>query len=167
MKQNVLRFQQMHKKLQTFGYKLTPQRIAIVKILSERTDHPKPEDIYEELQKDFPTTSTATVYKTLAILKELKEVLEIQYSHESNRYDGFNPQPHPHIYCNQCKEISDLYFNGFSDLQDIITTQTGYQIEQFKLDVTGVCPECQKNRTSVNELKTQFKEGTRKCLKKV
>ncbi|MBF0451957.1 MAG: transcriptional repressor [Candidatus Magnetomorum sp.] len=144
MKQTTRRFQQMYEKLKKFHYKLTPQRIAILKILSERFDHPRPEDIYDDLQQQLPTTSPATVYKTLTVLKKLKEVLEIQYSHESNRYDAVNPFPHPHIFCTACQKITDLDFSEYDILQKKIALQTGYHVETVCLEVAGVCPDCQK-----------------------
>ena len=36
-------------------------------------------------------TSLATVYKTVTLLKELDEVMELGFGEGSNRYDGNNP----------------------------------------------------------------------------
>jgi Fur family peroxide stress response transcriptional regulator len=143
------RFEQMCKKLKVVGYKLTPQRMVILKILSERTDHPNPESIYAALKMKLPTTSPATVYKTLAVLKKLNEVLEIQYSNESNRYDGVNPKPHPHIYCTQCKKFSDLDLLPYDGLFIEIEQQTGYQIHTMNLSIEGICPNCQSRLDAI------------------
>ena len=51
--------------------------------------------------------SHATVYKTLALLKEIGQVLEIDLRDDSH-YDGNRPQPHPHLICTECKAISDV-----------------------------------------------------------
>ena len=56
----------------------------------------------EKVKKVFPTTSLATVYKTVALLKELNEVLELGFPEGSNRYDGNKPYPHPHLICTKC-----------------------------------------------------------------
>ncbi|MGC9966727.1 MAG: hypothetical protein ABSE08_15085 [Syntrophobacteraceae bacterium] len=37
------------------------------------------------------------MYKTLAVLKTIGEVLELEFSNDYNRYDGKNPVPHPHL----------------------------------------------------------------------
>ena len=144
MNKSDIRYNQMFEKFKLGGYKLTPQRIAILKILSQRYDHPRPEDIYEELKKNFPTTSPATVYKTLLVLKDLKEVFVIQYNQNSNRYDGVNPEPHPHICCKFCNEIIDVDNSVFNHLKEEITDLSGYIIEDIKLEMTGICPKCQK-----------------------
>jgi len=137
------RFEQMSYKLKSAGYKLTPQRVIILQILSQRQDHPNPDSIYATLKKQLPTTSPATIYKTLAVLKNLKEVLEIQYSKESNRYDGYNPIPHPHIHCIKCKKLSDLNLFVFDQLSEEVQKQTGYQVHSLNLLIDGICPECQ------------------------
>ena len=137
------RYNQMCKKLKQAGYKLTPQRLTILKILSERKDHPNPDSIYEAIQKKLPTTSPATVYKTLIVLKKLNEVLEIQYSNESNRYDGINPFPHPHIYCKKCKKFSDLDLLAYNELLEDVKMKTGFEIHSLNLLIEGICPYCQ------------------------
>ena len=57
--------------------------------------------------QNLPTTSLATVYKTVALIKELGEVLELAFGDGSNRYDGNKPYPHPHVVCIKCKTIID------------------------------------------------------------
>jgi Fur family peroxide stress response transcriptional regulator len=142
-KNSTRRYEQMCHKLKEVGYKLTPQRLTILKIMSERTDHPNPDTIYSALKMQLPTTSPATVYKTLAILKKLNEVLEIQYSNERNRYDGINPLPHPHISCIKCHNFSDLNLMAYENLLEKMERQTGYKIHSMNLLIEGVCPDCQ------------------------
>jgi Fur family peroxide stress response transcriptional regulator len=138
-------------KLKSKQYKLTPQRMSILKILSERTDHPNSDTIYIALKKDLPTTSPATVYKTLGVLKNLNEVLEIPYGNESNRYDGVNPNPHPHIYCKKCRIFSDLTLLKYDQLLQEVKKQTGYEIHSLNLLIEGICPDCQKISKEISE----------------
>lgn len=57
--------------------RLTPQRVAIIRLLAESDGYPSAAHLYEQIKEQFPTTSPATVYKTLAVLKEMGEVLEL------------------------------------------------------------------------------------------
>jgi len=52
------------------GRRITPQRLAILRMLTESEKHPSAEQLHQAILKDFPTTSLATVYKTLHLLKE-------------------------------------------------------------------------------------------------
>jgi Fur family transcriptional regulator, peroxide stress response regulator len=47
--------------------------------LVQSQDHPNVEAIFEQLKKDFPTMSLATVYRNVMLLKSLGEVLEIGF----------------------------------------------------------------------------------------
>ena len=82
------RFQQLIAKLKARNYRLTPQRTALLRLLAASEGHPSASHLYEQIKAQFPTTSPATVYKTLNLLKEMGEVLELGFSNDDNRYDG-------------------------------------------------------------------------------
>ena len=130
-------------KLRQNNHKLTPQRLAIVKVLVESEAHPSVEAIYETLQPQFPTMSLATVYRTVMLIKSLSEVLELGFADGSNRYDGNKPYPHPHLVCVQCKRIIDPKLSGFEDLTREVASASGFEILTHRLDFFGVCPQCQ------------------------
>jgi Fur family peroxide stress response transcriptional regulator len=125
-------------------YRITPQRLAILKILAESTDHPDVEHIFERVKHTFPTTSMATVYKTIVVLKELGEVLEIGFSDGSNRYDANTPYPHPHLICTECKKILDPDLDTLKGVTEELSKDTGFRIVSHRLDFFGICPECQR-----------------------
>ena len=104
---------------------------------------PSVEEIYKEVMKLFPTTSLATVYKTITLLKELNEVLELGFPDGSNRYDGSKPYPHPHAICTKCKKILDPEISSVHELSEEMKQKTGFVISSHRLDFFGLCPECQ------------------------
>ncbi len=87
------RLEQIIKALRDRGYRLTPQRLAMLKIIAASLGHPDAEQIYERMQAGFPTTSLATIYKTLALLKEMGEVLELNFATVGSHYDGKKTVP--------------------------------------------------------------------------
>ncbi len=82
------RLKQMLSRLKERSFRLTPQRMAVLEILASSETHPTVAEIFEEVREKFPTTSLATVYKTVILLKELGEILELGFPDGSNRYDG-------------------------------------------------------------------------------
>ena len=64
-----LRLNQIIDRLKENQRRITPQRMAVLKILAESEGHPSVEKIYEKVKKQFPTTSLATVYKSVAVIK--------------------------------------------------------------------------------------------------
>jgi Fur family peroxide stress response transcriptional regulator len=137
------RFEELVTKLREQDYRLTPQRIALLRLLASSADHPSAGNLYEKIQAQFPTTSPATVYKTLALLKEMGEVLEMGFSDGDNRYDGNNPAPHPHLICISCHTITDSDLDVRQDLIQDIAERYRYQIISHRLDFFGLCPKCQ------------------------
>jgi Fur family peroxide stress response transcriptional regulator len=137
------RLDEMITSLKEQGHRLTPQRMAVLKILAVSEGHPSVEQIYERVKVDFPMTSLATIYKTVTLLKEMGEVLELGFSDDSNHYDGHKPYPHPHLICTQCKNIVDPEVATLSGLRQEVADVSGYQIVSHRLDFFGICPQCQ------------------------
>jgi len=131
-------------KLKGRDFRLTPQRLAILSILAASEDHPSVDEIYTEVRRKFPTTSIATVYKTIALLKELNEVLELGFPDGSNRYDGNRPYPHPHAICVKCRKILDPEISSVDQLSEEMKQKTGFAISYHRLDFFGLCRECQQ-----------------------
>ena len=138
------RTEHMVSKLKEKGHRITPQRLAILRMLAESNGHPSVEDIFQRVQVNFPTTSLATIYKTISVMKELGEVLELEFSSDHNRYDGHKPYPHPHLICVKCKKIVDPELNSLEDMTQELVSDTGYKILGHRLDFYGICSECQK-----------------------
>jgi Fur family transcriptional regulator, peroxide stress response regulator len=136
------RFDTIIGKLRDSGHKITPQRLAIVKILAESQGHPSAENIYERIRKDFPTTSLATVYRTILAIKSLGEVLEIGFPDGGNRYDGSKPYPHPHVICIQCKKIVDPDLDSLDDMTKEVESGTHFKVLSHRLDFFGICGDC-------------------------
>ena len=137
------RLDQMLSKLKDHDFRITPQRLAVLKVLAASDGHPSVERIYDTVRVQFPTTSIATIYKTVALLKQENEVIEISFPDGSNRYDGNKPYPHPHLICTRCKKIIDPDLSSLEELAKEVTKETGFQITTHRLDFFGLCRECQ------------------------
>ena len=141
-----IRFRHLADRVRQCGGRLTPQRVAILRILAASEGHPSVEQIYEQIQDDFPTTGMATIYKTIALLKEMDEVLELGFADGSSRYDGARPAPHPHLICVRCGEILDLDVPALDELVAQVAAQltetVEYDVHSHRLDLYGLCKTC-------------------------
>jgi Fur family peroxide stress response transcriptional regulator len=138
------RLDQMVDRLKAKGLRLTPQRLAILRLLAVSEGHPSIDEIYDRMKAEFPTMSIATVYKTMALLKELGEVLELAFPGGVNRYDGSKPYPHPHMICLKCRKIMDPELGSLEPLIQAAGNETGFRILSHRLDFFGLCPKCQR-----------------------
>ena len=136
------RSETMIQKLRNSGHKITPQRLAIVKILAKSEDHPTVENIHAQITKDFPTMSLATVYRNILLIKSLGEVLELGFPDGSNRYDGNKPYPHPHVVCIKCKKIVDPDLDILDEMTNEVAMETNFKILNHRLDFFGICRDC-------------------------
>jgi len=138
------RLDELITRLKGRGHRLTPQRMAVLRILAASEEHPSVEQIYECVKADFPMTSLATIYKTMTLLKGMGEVLELGFSDGGNRYDGIRPYPHPHLICTKCRNIVDPEVPTLSELPQEVARSTGYRLVSHRLDFFGICPQCQE-----------------------
>ena len=137
------RVQELVAGLRAKGHRLTPQRLAVLRVLAESTDHPSVEQIYDKVRRQHPMISRATVYKTVETLKGMGQVLELEFSGAGNRYDGRRVEPHPHLVCRGCGRIQDLELPGLMREATEVAQKTGYELLGHRLDFYGLCPECQ------------------------
>jgi Fur family peroxide stress response transcriptional regulator len=143
MTDSQIRFEQLIAKLRESEYRLTPQRVELIRLIAASEGHPSAARLYEQIKVQFPTMSLATVYKTLDLLKELGEVLEIGLRDDSH-YDGNKPYPHPHLICTKCQKIMDGELDtAVENIVQEVEKNFGFQIVKHQLDFYGICPDCQ------------------------
>jgi Fur family peroxide stress response transcriptional regulator len=143
MTDTTVRFNEMIAALKEKGFRLTPQRMALVHLIASSEGHPSAAQLYERIQHQFPTMSQATVYKTLVLLKEMGQVLEIDM-HDDSHYDGNRIEPHPHLICVKCGKIMDGEADFLQSEIRKLETATGYTILHSQVSFFGLCPDCKE-----------------------
>jgi Fur family peroxide stress response transcriptional regulator len=136
-----LRFNQLIAALKQRDFRLTPQRVELVRLIAVSEGHPSASQLYAKIKRQFPTMSQATVYKTLTLLKEMDQVLEIDLRTDSH-YDGNRPEPHPHLICINCNQIIDGEVALDQASLRTLEQSTGYKILRPQISLYGLCPDC-------------------------
>jgi Fur family peroxide stress response transcriptional regulator len=127
-------------RLRDQGYRLTPQRMAILKAVASNDSHPTAEEIYRRVAADFPMISLATVYKTLNVLEELGEVIVLQIDGRAH-YER-DVIPHPHLICVECGSIVDLPPETQAEMSEEALAGTGFHALRCSVKIYGLCPRC-------------------------
>lgn len=125
--------------------RVTPQRLAVFKILEENGSHMTAELIYEELRKQYPSVSLATVYSTLEVFKEQGLIAEIRIDFDRSCFEA-RVEPHHHFFCRKCAQIYDIDIPPCSTLEK--RQIDGNLIEYFQGYFYGVCKLCQKTNNN-------------------
>jgi Fur family transcriptional regulator, peroxide stress response regulator len=129
--------------LQQARMRLTPQRMAICKLLTESDEHPSAAMIYEELRPQFPSLSLATVYNTLEALVNLGAVNVLGHAGDDHVHYDADLEPHVNLACISCHRIMDIPSEHIQHLRSEITRTSGYKLLGSRVLYYGLCPECQ------------------------
>ena len=122
-------------------YKMTPQRRAIIEIVTQCTSlHPTAEQIHERVIEQMPDVSLATVYNTLGKLVEIGQVIELNLGQNTRRYDLARHE-HIHVVCLGCSKIEDEMVD-LDRLKTVLHADNGFQVLRHDVTVYGYCEDC-------------------------
>lgn len=133
--------------LKDSGVRITPQRHAILEYLISSMTHPTADEIYKALEGRFPNMSVATVYNNLRVFREVGLVKELTYGDASSRFD-FVTHEHYHIICEECGKMVDFQYPGLDEIEQFAAHVSGYKVSHHRLEVYGLCPECENNKVN-------------------
>jgi len=134
--------------LRRAGFKMTPQRTAIVQQFAIDESHPTAQALFERLRPSFPSMSFATVYNTLDALARagLSSTLRLG---TAARFDP-NTSPHHHAVCEICGAIADVPFAhaertpGVTDGGEaaVAAVSPGFTVRTVERIYRGACASC-------------------------
>ncbi len=123
--------------------RMTNQREMILKELKLSKEHLSADELYERIKKRMPRISLATVYRNLEILSEAGIVAKLEVGGRQKRFD-YDVENHDHIYCVNCNRVDNLTLDQKPIHDPSMIHSDGYTITGCRLEVSGLCPECQK-----------------------
>lgn len=132
---------QLTQKLRSRGYRMTPQRLAILQALHDG-GHLSPTQIYERVHQTGLTETT--VYRTLEFLagNGMVNPAQVGGGHLTYELAGHN---HHHMVCRECGAHLDLEPDLLDGAISRLELQTGFQIDAGHLTFFGLCPKCKPN----------------------
>lgn len=137
--------------LRQHGYKLTPQRRAVLEVITGSDDHLTPGAIYERVQKNHPTIGLVTIYRVLEILTALNLICRVHTEDGCRSYLLRRPSGHHHhILCTSCGRVDVFIKCDLGELQRRLSEKSGFKIQDHLLQFNGVCRECQQKARGSN-----------------
>jgi Fur family transcriptional regulator, ferric uptake regulator len=127
--------------LRARGYRMTPQRLAILQVLHEG-GHLSPGQVYERIRNTGMTETT--VYRTLEFLAEngVANPSQVGGGHLTYELVGHH---HHHLVCRVCGAQVNLEPDLFQPAISQLELLTGYKIDAGHLTFFGLCPNCNSN----------------------
>ncbi len=130
--------------LRQYGYKLTPQRRAVISAITSSQDHLTPITIYKKVHQDYPNIGLVTIYRTLEILAKLELICEMHGGGFCRSYTTSAPEHHHHLICSNCGLVIDFTDHDISELERTLSKEKGFRIDSHLLEFLGLCQACQK-----------------------
>lgn len=124
--------------------RMTNQREIILQELLKSKQHLTADELYDIVKKIMPRISLATVYRNLEILSEAGIIGKLEISGRQKRFD-YDPGDHDHIYCAVCHRVDNLEVEHQGLESKDIGAMSGYSVTGYRLEIIGICPECQKS----------------------
>ncbi len=132
------------------GYKLTPQRRAIVDmIINNEGKHLTVEEIYELVKNDCPEIGLATVYRTVQLLEEIGVVSKLNLNDGCSRYEiihEYENHQHHHLVCTNCEKVIEVEDDLLEVLEHKIEEKYNFKIKNHSVKFYGICSDCSQNK---------------------
>lgn len=121
----------------------TIQRAIVLETVNKLKCHATADGVYNEIIKEHPTISKATVYRNLNLLSEMGEIRRLEIPGSADRFDHITGN-HCHAKCKVCGRVFDMDMEFVSGLESGIRDTHGFDFTGYDIIFHGVCPECQK-----------------------
>lgn len=127
--------------LQLKGLRRTTQRDVIIRAAFGTDAHFTAEELWEMSRKIDPTTSRATLYRTLSLLVESGLLREIDLGRDQKCYDpNFVDSPHHnHLICTDCQSVFEFEDTHLEVLEDCIARRMGFSPSNKGVRVEASC----------------------------
>ena len=125
----------------TRGYRVTPQRQAIFRLLHGNGSHPTVEALYEAAAADMPTISLKTVYQTVHDLEALGELRVLDLGTGSVRVDPNVDGEHHHLVCTKCGSVRDVPVS-FDGVRLPPRLRRDFTVDAVEVIFRGRCGDC-------------------------
>lgn len=127
--------QEMTKALRDTGVRVTRQREALLKVLTEADDHPDAAELHRRAKTLDDSVSLATVYRTLSVLEREGVVQRLSFENGGARFEVTDAPHHDHIVDLDTGQITEFRSDKIEQLQREIAAEMGFEIVHHRLEL--------------------------------
>ena len=146
-------------RLRQRGFKVTAQRLAVMRALSGRP-HLTADEVVEVVRADIGTISRRAVYDAVTVLADMGLLRRIQPAGSAARYEDRVGDNHHHLICRTCGRMVDVDCATGAAPCLTAADDEGYAIDEAEVVFWGRCPDCvtAERPTATSHLKEPAKE---------
>ncbi len=131
--------------LATKNQRLTQERKTIVEEVFATHEHFDAEQLVDRLAsvRAGRRVSRASVYRTLSLLEEAGMLRKVTRANGRDVYEHDYGYPkHDHMICEKCRKLIEFPAEEIAEILDRVTAQHGFRMTGHRLEVFGVCRQC-------------------------
>src|SRR5437763_7719649 len=129
------------------GLRASRQRDLIVDTFFGATGHLSVDELLSKVEERDENIGAATVYRTMKILTDAGLASARHFEDGQTRYEAaIGRHHHDHLICTSCHQIIEFENERIEELQDMVARHHGFQVTRHKLELYGLCKDCQGHR---------------------
>ena len=128
--------QDILKKCQAAGLRMTSQRMVIAQLIEDADDHPDVETIYRRASEVDSSISLATIYRTVAVLEEAGVIEKLDIGDGRARYEA-SGEHHEHLVDVDTGDIYEFHHAELEALKEKIANDMGFELVGHRLELYG------------------------------
>lgn len=132
------------------GLKMTEQRRVIARVLSESTDHPDVEMVYQRAVERDSRISIATVYRTVKLFEEASILERHDFGDGRARYEERPEEHHDHLIDVKTGKVIEFTNEEIERLQTEVAKTLGYRLVDHRLELYGVRLSAEESKDEGN-----------------
>ena len=125
------------------GFRMTPQRQAIVTEVMRTEGHISATAIAAKVQARMPGVTPSTIYRTLDVLEDVG-IISHSHLERGAEYHRAGQDGHVHLTCSGCGAEDDLSLEEAQSLGRLIAKHHGFRPDLTHFAISGLCRSCQK-----------------------
>lgn len=132
--------------------KSSKRRDLIVDFIMQTKGHFTIDDIYPQMLKIDRSIGIATVYRTLRLLVDSGILREHSFGEKRGYFEllPLHTPLHDHLICTDCGKIMEFQCQSIEQEKRRIAQQYQFSIRTHKLEIFGICAQCQQQKNSLN-----------------
>ncbi len=136
--------QQLRSALRATGRRLTGQRQLLLEVIQEHGGHLDAHELYRLASQRDPRLNLSTVYRNVALLRDLGLVDELHLGEDHHHYELKTPATHYHLICSGCGQVIEFTSPLIEQLKTEIAQRYDYEVVAASVDLTGLCATCRR-----------------------
>jgi Fur family transcriptional regulator, ferric uptake regulator len=128
---------------ETAGHRLTGPRRALAALIASRAGHFTADELLGESRRRRLGVTRATIFRSLDVLADLGAVERLDLPTGEHAFVACEPAHHHHVVCSSCGRTTGVADPGIERIAKAIGRETGYRIDAHRLELFGLCSDCQ------------------------